>query len=265
MKLHIASDLHLEFLRQDHPGFPIIDRETDADVLVLAGDIDLRNYAEGTFGNWPVPVVAVAGNHEFYGSEYHEVRREMRQRESRAWSYLECETVEHVGRDADHVRFLGCTLWTDYALYGAAPAAMDVARRMMRDHSVIQWQGRRFTPDDALELHKESVAWLEAQLAQPFSGKTVVVTHHGPHVESVHPKYGAMALNAAFSSDLTHLLSGEKVSLWIHGHTHSSRDYVVNGARVVCNPCGYPSSARTSVENMRFENAEFNRGLVVEI
>jgi hypothetical protein len=32
---------------------------------------------------------------------------------------------------------------------------------------------------------------------------------------------------------------GPSVSLWTHGHTHESFDYVVNGTRVVCNPRGY--------------------------
>jgi hypothetical protein len=32
---------------------------------------------------------------------------------------------------------------------------------------------------------------------------------------------------------------GPSVSLWIHGHTHESFDYVVNSTRVVCNPRGY--------------------------
>jgi predicted phosphodiesterase len=30
-----------------------------------------------------------------------------------------------------------------------------------------------------------------------------------------------------------------RASVWIHGHTHESFDYVVNGTRVVCNPRGY--------------------------
>lgn len=61
MKLHILSDLHLE-----NEGFTI--PETNADVIVLAGDIH-----EGTRAiPWikeqtDKPVIYVAGNHEYYG------------------------------------------------------------------------------------------------------------------------------------------------------------------------------------------------------
>ena len=34
------------------------------------------------------------------------------------------------------------------------------------------------------------------------------------------------------------MLDGSRAQLWIHGHTHDSFDYVVNGTRVVCNPRG---------------------------
>ena len=61
MKLHILSDLHTEFADFSPP-------ETDADVVVLAGDIGV-----GTGGiDWaarqlPVlPVIYVPGNHEYY-------------------------------------------------------------------------------------------------------------------------------------------------------------------------------------------------------
>jgi len=45
--------------------------------------------------------------------------------------------------------------------------------------------------------------------------------------------------------------------LWIHGHTHDSFDYAVNGVRVVCNPRGY---ARDGVN----ENPLFDANFQVE-
>jgi hypothetical protein len=47
------------------------------------------------------------------------------------------------------------------------------------------------------------------------------------------------------------LLDGSRVALWVHGHTHDSFDYEVNGTRVVCNPRGY---ARNGInENVGFD------------
>ena len=60
MKLHILSDIHLEFAGFDPPA-------TDADVVVLAGDIGIGPgavaWAAVTF---PQPVLLVPGNHEYY-------------------------------------------------------------------------------------------------------------------------------------------------------------------------------------------------------
>ena len=64
MKIHILSDLHLEFAAFNP-------EPTDADVVVLAGDIDVRSsgvgWARDTFPDQEI--IYVAGNHEFYGSQ----------------------------------------------------------------------------------------------------------------------------------------------------------------------------------------------------
>ena len=64
------------------------------------------------------------------------------------------------------------------------------------------------------------------------------MTHHLPHWRSIHPKYEGIRSNPSFASDLDHLVR-LPVTLWVHGHTHESLDYVSNGTRVVCNPRGY--------------------------
>ena len=48
------------------------------------------------------------------------------------------------------------------------------------------------------------------------------------------------ALAGAFASDLSELMGGDRVELWIHGHLHRMADLVVAGTRVVSNPRGYP-------------------------
>lgn len=73
MKLHILSDLHLEFSAFDPPA-------TDADVIVLADDIDKGNkgvyWARETFPD--KPILYVPGNHEFYGTQRLETLRLLR-------------------------------------------------------------------------------------------------------------------------------------------------------------------------------------------
>ena len=64
MKIQLASDLHLEFLKRDFPTALLISQAHDADVLVLAGDIANGTDAIALFKDWPVQVLYLAGNHE---------------------------------------------------------------------------------------------------------------------------------------------------------------------------------------------------------
>ena len=124
---------------------------------------------------------------------------------------------------------------------------------------MIECGDKKFWPDDALKIFQRSKEWLAEQLDIPFDGKTVVVTHHAPHWNSVHEKYrgGRSLINASFVSDLTDLMG--KADLWIHGHTHASCDYRVSGTRVIGNPRGYP------LGHVSYENSAFDKCMVVEV
>lgn len=104
-------------------------------------------------------------------------------------------------------------------------------------------------------MHRASRAWLTEQLATPFAGKTVVVTHHAPHRLSVPPQYDGDPLTPCYASHLPELVR-PPVDLWIHGHIHDSMDYDIEGTRVLVNPRGYKPPD---------ENPAFEPSLVVEI
>ncbi|AOJ69061.1 MULTISPECIES: metallophosphoesterase [Burkholderia] len=112
---------------------------------------------------------------------------------------------------------------------------------------------RDFAPRDALALHRTARAWLERELAKPWAGRTIVVTHHAPHRASLAARYADDLASAGFISDLSALVR-PPVSLWIHGHTHTSFDYTTaEGTRVVCNPHGYIRRRTGERENPSFE------------
>jgi 3',5'-cyclic AMP phosphodiesterase CpdA len=233
MRIHVLSDLHIEFGDWNPP-------RTDADVVVLAGDIFTEcegpAWARRQFGD--KRLIYVLGNHEFYGGQWQRVLEGMR---AKARDF-DIELLEDGAALIDGVRFLGATLWTDFELAGTSTrdldAAMRAARRCMNDFALIQYQERRFTPEDSRDIHFASRSWLQQELAKPFAGSTVVITHHLPHVRSIHPQFDRDALNPAFVSHLPQLVCAP-VNLWIHGHTHCSFDYQVASTRVVCNPRGY--------------------------
>jgi DNA repair exonuclease SbcCD nuclease subunit len=143
---------------------------------------------------------------------------------------------------------------------------MKLAGRVMNDHSAIRSsEGERFRPEHALAEHEKALAWLQEQLALPFEGRTVVVTHHGVTPSSVHPRYLDDPGNAAFVSDLRPLVG--LADLWIHGHVHDSFDYRVGGTRVIANPRGYALNRLRAgaPRDLRWENPAFDAALVIEI
>jgi predicted phosphodiesterase len=234
VRIRVHSDLHLEF--QDWIP-PLV----AADVVVLAGDIHVGveglPWARRHFAD--THLIYVPGNHEYYGGEMESTREQLRQvAAAQGIVLLDCDAVV-----IDGVRFLGATLWTDFALHGSDPDAIAraqaEARRRMVDYRRINLRAAgRLQPDDTRRIHQRQSAWLAQQLARPFAGATVVVTHHLPHARSVHPRYQGDPLNPSFASDLSALVRNP-VQLWIHGHTHESIDYQIDGTRVVCNPRGY--------------------------
>jgi predicted phosphodiesterase len=229
MRILILSDLHLE----TRPiALPII----DADMVVLAGDIDNGvkgiEWAKQAFG---VPVLYVAGNHEYYDDEFHGVQRSLREAASGSRvTVLDCEELVR-----DSIRFLGCSLWTDYSLVppGARADTIELARRKNPDHQFISMGERKFSPEDAIDLCHRHRAWLTSRLAEPFKGRTVVITHFAPHPGSIAPQFSGHPANPGFIVDLDELMG--KADLWIHGHTHTAFDYQVKGTRILSNPRGY--------------------------
>ena len=197
-------------------------------------------------------MIYVPGNHEFY---HHDIAL-IDELKTRAPDHIHILSDDQV--EIDGVRFLGSILWTDFALFGEADKffAMQQARQRMADFAIIQIHGQRFSPEDATRLHTASRDWLATMLAEPFAGKTVVVTHHAPSSQSVHPRYASDLLTPAFASNLEQLMDASRVALWVHGHMHDSFDYQIYDTRVVCNPRGYAPEALTS---------EFRPDFVVEI
>lgn len=253
MKIALLSDLHLSVHPLDAPP-------TDADVVVLAGDLHRPAEAMAWAQQFAQPTLFVAGNHEFYGSDLATTQAQLR-------AHAQGSQVRVLERSAWHyqgVRFLGCTLWSDYRLYSDAAqreAGLAQALEFLRDFSCIGVApdfADRFTPALSQLLFDSSVAWLEERFAETFDGPTVVITHFAPTTASIAPQFAGSPLNACFVSDLqAHLLRWQP-RLWLHGHMHHSCDYQVGHTRVVANPRGY---ARGGVP----ENPAFAPGLVLEI
>lgn len=265
MNIQLLSDLHLEA----HPGFTPTPAP-NADVLVLAGDIG--SYQPGSqlldpdFGlarfspkhGWPVPVLFVPGNHEYDAQDFDQAHDRLRATcERLGITFLEREVVTttelfHAGAQTHApVRFIGTTLWSDFdalnpdaqnpaASLGSALKTRDKAYRAANFYLRKAGTSRHGLPMLAEQVREQALqcqTWLRDALDQPFEGRTVVITHFAPSLQSADPRYGLTAGTAGFCNALDALLP--QAQLWLHGHLHCPSNYVRHGCRVVANPLGY--------------------------
>ena len=247
MKIQILSDLHVEFGNRLPPP------AHEADVIALAGDIApyrpevLKMVGETYSGR---RVLYVPGNHEFYGGDIDAVGEAM----ASDCATLGLELLDRRALTIDGVRFIGATLWTDFALEGSAEVyrAQQTARQAMPDFRVIRHAGSVFSPQESVRRHETDRAFIETELRGAADGglRPVVITHHAPTPRSIRPWYQGNALNPAFASRLDALIAKHAPPLWIHGHMHDSIDEQLGETRVVANPGGYTAS-----ENPRFDPA----------
>ncbi len=267
MKFQLLSDLHLE----TQPDVQVAPAP-GAQLLVLAGDIGSyqagSRLADEDFGlarfsprhGWPVPVLFVPGNHEYDNLDFDATHARLRATcERLGIGWLERE-VQVLGG----VRFVGTTLWTDFdALAAREP---DTVRALKARHKAFRAADFYLSKTGATRggapllaeawraLGLQCQAWLRAALAQPFAGRTVVVTHFAPTLHSADPRYGLVPGTAGFCNGLDDLL--QQADLWVHGHLHCPQDHRVGRCRVVANPLGYARKG---------EQEAFRPGLVLEV
>jgi Icc-related predicted phosphoesterase len=241
MRLHILSDLHLEFA-------PFMPPALEADVVVLAGDLSTgRNGLRWALKTFPDrPVIYVLGNHEFYGQKLQKLIHELQE----LASGTNVRLLENESCCVDDVTFLGATLWTDFALNGNPVVAEVTAQTGMNDYRRIRTLPRfsRLSPADTRRFHMQSRQWLEDQVFSLKGQKVVIVTHHAPSRESIPPVFDGDPCNPAFASDLSRFIVESEARLWVHGHIHCGCDYTLGKTRVLANPRGYPTESRTGFD-----------------
>ena len=256
MKLQNYSDLHLEFGDFRAP-------DLNVDVVILAGDIHVEAlgvaWAKEMFKD--KPVLYVPGNHEYYSSKtpVQKIDAEMKAAAAGSNVHVLMDEVFVLG----DIRFLGGTLWTDFRLYGDPVLAAEHARSIMQDYkwshildrNAQNGYSRRMRPADTYAWHCDTKAFLKRELAKPWSGKTVVVTHHAPCEQAIPAQFRGDSLSACFASDMESLMT-PAVNLWVFGHTHQCRDFKMHGTRLVSNQRGY--APHQLVDN-------FDEGFVLEI
>ena len=304
MKIFAVSDLHNE------NAIRALKVPSDANVIVLAGDLEHPQLVFEHFSKFKLPIIAVAGNHDFFGKDITEGIAQLKELAS---NYDNVHLLENEKVEIGNVRFIGSTFWSNYG--DLHPRLVVEAQYNMRDsisikaeqwwetseneefglamhehiiekckkieskrfdsailHYLKQFNRAKFHPIIGYQLNQQAVKFIATELAKPFNGRTVVVTHHPPTWEALRQAYNCEPINADlyndlrftppgydqnypfgfipepvvtsnYGSSLKHLFNQYSgpitgADLWVHGHTHYNFEYALNGTRFVVNALG---------------------------
>ncbi len=268
MLIRLMSDLHLEFGDYAATQLPE-DKET---TLVLAGDITVASntivdaiFIEfmGKCSEQFKQVVMILGNHEHYDGTFH-------------------KTADLVGHSVSHLRnvhildndvfldidakvaFIGATLWTDCGTLNDMTPNTHLWHGMPESR-IVKYGEKKMSIDDVRNEYLASRDFIfdRVEKCKAWGYKTVVISHHLPSAKSVHKNYVGHPMNIFFNSDMDLDILEANPKLWLHGHTHSACDYmldkVIGDTRIVCNPRGYHGAESPP------ESRGFNPNLILEI
>jgi Icc-related predicted phosphoesterase len=255
MRISVFSDLHLEFGKPFTAAPPI-----GTDVIVCAGDVLDKGVVPSiewlaAMAEPSIPIIFVAGNHEFYRSSMVEsiaAANALRDRHPNIHFLDDRDVV------IDDVLFAGATFWTDFRLFNRNPeTSMWWAEKGMNDYKRINLSKkpfRKFKPIESFRRHGASIKFLSESLGRADVRKRVVVTHHAPSPRSISRYFRDDPLSPCYASDCEAFIREAEPDLWVHGHVHHSVDYTVGFTRIICNSRGYPGEA-----------TGFDPSLVIEI
>lgn len=232
------SDTHFEWDVNLIDYSTVINKKV-ADIIILAGDI-----AAGTKAlpfilhliRLGYKVVYILGNHEYYKHDIYELQQEWRNiaKNIEHLYFLENESVV-----IDGVEFIGSTLWTSLNTKDKSEEVDFYIKQAIKRNDDF-FSIKNFSVTRMKDLFHDSWEKVQKLIENPLSEKRVFVCHYLPTEMSIHPAYkNSILQNYMFYTELSNYLVYSSLNLIIHGHTHSSFDYMLGNKRVICNPRGY--------------------------
>ena len=230
MKITYMSDLHLEFGKIDKDQF------TPADVLILAGDVDVWGKVGEKMFEWmqSLPfkyILFVPGNHEFYRNG--NICKDYMDMFTGASKYSKVIFLWNEKVVIDGQAFIGSPLWSNFNNSGLV---MKKSHLAINDfNKTVYNDDEPWTPQKMKEEFQKSFNYLSNSICHD----SIVITHWAPSFRSGDVKFAGDLLNPYFTNNLEQFIEETKPKMWIHGHCHNSSDYMIGDTRILCNPRGY--------------------------
>lgn len=251
MRLQIASDIHTEFHHSDQ-GRKLLQRiakntSNEVDAIIVPGDLSTTKglkYALSMLCNSYENVIYTTGNHEYYQSSKAKTE-DLIQECIVKYSNLHWLNRSHV--EIKGQRFIGCTLWF--------PANPWVLANFHYTNDVKLIQSDRTSTDVYRHWILEEFEINKKYLSDEVRPGDVVLTHYIPCTEGIAVKWKNYR-NDFFMGDVSDVIKNNQPKLWVYGHTHSGKEFILHNTKLVCNPCAYPHE---------IEYGQFNDSLIIDI
>jgi predicted phosphohydrolase len=253
LQFQYFSDIHTEFIKHTPNKIYDFNIEVKAPYLLLAGDIGnpfthiyerLLQLLSLKFKH----IILVAGNHEYYqtkltdttlsGNEWIEyVNQKIRSitKEFPNITFLQNE-VYHI--PDTNLSIFGGTFWTN-----VKAGEEDTIPYSISDYRLIPG----FTVELSRELHSKACMALDRTLSEYPTREFIVMSHHLPTYDLIHPKYQYTKINSAFATDIP-CRTNHRILAWVAGHTHTP----IQIEKYYVNPIGYPGENKNSSFNLWF-------------
>ena len=182
-------------------------------------------------------MIYILGNHEYYKGSYPKTLNKIKY----AAENTNIRVLEDSFLDIEDIRFHGCTLWTDFALFGNSVEAGMYCQPKMNDYKMVKRDPSysKMRTVDTFKIHQFSKHWLNESLENSTKEKNIVVTHHAPSLLSVPDNFKNDLLTSAYASNLDDFITKHQPDFWFHGHIHTPCRYSIGKTKVICNPHGY--------------------------
>ena len=206
MRFAVISDLHLE---DSSISVQELGLDDSLDLVIVAGDLHPNDFKRSLFlgdinKHYGCEVMFVPGNHDYWGK-------------TPALTPMVSMTVKGI-------KIAGATLWTRLNPHQWVQYMLG-----LKDYRyIINWEEMHYTA-----AHETQRQFLLS------SGADIIVSHHGPSYQSIHPTYRGDPLSCAYVNELDMEIAEMNCRFWIHGHVHNQFDYMIDKTRVICHPRGY--------------------------
>lgn len=283
MTINLISDIHAykSAYSETHPiaidtGFDFA-KLKPADVLVIAGDLtyvgddyqDVYDYIvnhEAVKANFK-EVIVVKGNHDFvmrdiFGNMMESICAKMDDDSKELFNIN--DNYDPFNDKWNFTKVVGNTMFICTPMF--SPVQMnenaDMNELAYRYGGYIDF---RYIPTWSIEKNNEVFEKNAKFIYDMYEANKdkyesfVIVTHNCPTKKLIPAQFKNSKINDVFTVSAKHPLldkikRAKKVKYWLHGHTHSACNRLINGIRYVRNPIGYSYSATKNECNFKYDN-----------